>query len=97
MKEGKIAPYNVDYGRLMEGEPDGLEKRLRVDVRNLTDVFATKILQQGHKGHVVEQSKLFPDTAYSKTILESEFLKRHVNVLAPRERNIASTTQSGDY
>jgi hypothetical protein len=71
-------------------EPGGLEKRLRANVRNLNDAFATKMLQQGHKWHVVEKydMKLVTCTTHPNIILKSEFLKRHVDVLAHRERTI---------
>ncbi|CAI6339922.1 unnamed protein product [Periconia digitata] len=71
-------------------EPDGLEKRLRANVRNLNDSFATKMLEQGHKWHVVERydKKLVTGNPHRNIILKSEFLKRHVDVMAHQERTI---------
>ncbi|PVI01160.1 hypothetical protein DM02DRAFT_728122 [Periconia macrospinosa] len=71
-------------------EPDGLEKRLRANVRSLNDAFATKMLQQGHKWHVIENYdvKLVRGIAHPNIILKSDFLKRHVDVLAHRETGI---------
>ena len=71
-------------------EPGSMEKRLRANVRNLNDSFATNMLQKGHKWHVVEKldAKLFTSTARPNVVLKSEFLKRHVDILAHRERTI---------
>lgn len=72
------------------GEPEkheGLEKRLRANIRNLNDIFATKMLQQGHRWHVTETISITkPD--HPNVILKSLFLKNHVDVLAHRERTI---------
>lgn len=70
------------------GDPlaqEGLEKRLRANIRNLNDAFANKMLQQGHKWHVVETLGV-TGRGHPNIILKSEFLKNHVDILAHRER-----------
>ncbi|KAJ5020871.1 hypothetical protein J3E71DRAFT_389660 [Bipolaris maydis] len=71
-------------------EPNGLEKRLGANFRNLNDTFATKMLQQGHKWHVVEKydTKLTRGITHPTMILKSDFLQLHMDVLAHRERTM---------
>jgi GTPase SAR1 family protein len=75
--------------------PEGLEKRLRANIRNLNDEFATRMLERGHKWHVVEdaemlnirlapRSKQVPD--HPNVMSKSDFLKDFVDTLAYRER-----------
>jgi GTPase SAR1 family protein len=72
--------------------PEGLEKRLRANIRNLNDDFADRMLKQGHKWHVVEDSEVRNHAFSSRqqghpnVISKSKFLKEHVDVLAYHER-----------
>ncbi|KAF2707621.1 dynamin family protein [Pleomassaria siparia CBS 279.74] len=78
------------HRRAFFGDPlstDGLEKRLRANVRNLNDEFANHMLEQGHKWHVVEESELDNDANHDHPnfIAKSAFL-HHVDALAQCER-----------
>jgi len=72
--------------------PEGSVKRLRANIRNLNDKFADRMLKEGHKWHVVEDSEmrttLFPppELDHPNIITKSTFLKEHVDVLAYHER-----------
>ncbi|KAF2186985.1 hypothetical protein K469DRAFT_121230 [Zopfia rhizophila CBS 207.26] len=72
--------------------PEGLEKRLRAKVRNLNDDFANRMLKQGHKWQVVEDSDMksnifgMPQVDHPKVIPRSVFLREHVDSLAHHER-----------
>jgi GTPase SAR1 family protein len=72
--------------------PEGLVKRLRANVRNLNDQFADRMLKEGHKWHVIEDSEMhstiFPTQQldHPNIINKSTFLKKHVDVLAHHER-----------
>ncbi|ORY15069.1 dynamin family protein [Clohesyomyces aquaticus] len=77
------------------GDPlslEGLEKRLRAKIRNLNDEFASRMLTQGHKWHVVEDEELDFETSsqsaitHPNFIAKSVFLERHVDTLAQVER-----------
>ncbi|KAF2874980.1 P-loop containing nucleoside triphosphate hydrolase protein [Massariosphaeria phaeospora] len=70
--------------------PEGLEKRLRANIRNLNDKFATTMLEEGHKWLVVEDSEISvassDDPKINNVIAKSAFLKDHVDALAYQER-----------
>ncbi|KAF2788092.1 hypothetical protein K505DRAFT_286749 [Melanomma pulvis-pyrius CBS 109.77] len=72
--------------------PEGLEKRLRANIRNLNDEFASRMLTQGHKWHVVEESEMLSESFRSQNldhpniISKSEFLADIVDALAYHER-----------
>lgn len=79
------------------GDPlssEGLEKRLRANIRNLNDQFATRMLECGHKWHVVDDALwlktqgVFPKLQFDhpNVISKSDFLKDCVDPLAYRER-----------
>lgn len=77
------------------GDPlsaEGLQKRLRANIRNLNDDFAREMLERGHKWHILEDSQVstwYPRPQcpeHPNVITKSVFLKDHVDTLAYQER-----------